>query len=325
MIKRVIQRTTQFANKASTVWYYNYLKFVNKASTVWYYNYLRLKITCPVKMPFNASRTISVAIPHYNGSRMAHVSLFNILNDPRISEIVFLDDGSKPEEFNKLKTKLKPFSQKVKLFRRDVNWGPFANKIQAVELCTSDWVIILDHDNTLLPEYLNTIFNLSEWEKTTIYCPGYAYPYFDCRESLGDKDIDLNTTSAMINSGEFNAFSFWTHLSLFFNVGNYFLHRDSYVQYLKPFWDYSVIADVIFANYLWLSSQNTLKVLRNARYIHRIHDKSTWLTNLQESKRVFRSIVKRLQAKLSPYSESLNNDFNKEPYTWIEPTQMSLR
>jgi len=302
MIKKAIQRTTHF---------------VNKASTVWYYNYLRLKIACPVKMPVNESRTISVAIPHYNGSRMAHVSLFNILNDPRIAEIVFLDDGSKPEEFNKLKTKLKPFSQKVKLFRRDVNWGPFANKIQVVELCTSDWVILLDYDNTLLPEYLETIFNLPEWKKTTIYCPGYAYPYFDFRESLGEKDIDLNTTSAMINSGAFNR--------PFFNDGNYFLHRDSYVQYLKPFWNYSVIADVIFANYLWMSSLNTLKVLRNARYIHRIHDKSTWLINLPESKRVFNSTEKRLQAKLSPYSECLNNDFSKEPFTWIEPTRMPLR
>jgi glycosyltransferase involved in cell wall biosynthesis len=151
MIERVIQRTTHF---------------VNKASTVWYYNYLRLRLACPVKMPVNESRTISVAIPHYNGSRMAHVSLFNILNDPRISEIVFLDDGSEQEEFNKLKTKLKPFFQKVKFFRRDVNWGPFANKIQAVELCTSDWVILLDYDNTLLPEYLETIFNLPEWKKT---------------------------------------------------------------------------------------------------------------------------------------------------------------
>jgi len=302
MIKRVIQQTTYY---------------VNNALTVLYYNYPRLKMACPVKMPVNESSTISVAIPHYNGSRMAHVSLFNILNDPRISEIVFLDDGSKPEEFNKLKKKLQPFSQKVKLFRRDVNWGPFANKIQVVELCTSDWVILLDYDNTLLPEYLETIFNLPKWEESTIYCPGYAYPYFDFRESLGEKDIDLDTTSAMINSGVFNR--------SFFNDGNYFLHRDSYIQYLKPFWNYSVIADVVFANYLWLSSQNTLKVLRNARYIHRVHGKSTWLANLQESKRVFNSTEKRLQAKLSPYSECLNNDFNKEPYTWIEPTRMLPR
>ena len=301
MTKRFLQRVRHYANKASTVWYYNYH---------------RLKTVCPVKMPLNENRTISVAIPHYNGAKMAHVALFNILNDPRIAEIVFLDDGSEPEEFNRLKTKLQPFSQKVKLFRRDVNWGPFANKIQAVELCTSDWLVLLDYDNTLLPEYLETIFNIQEWEKTTIYCPGYAYPHFDFRRSLGEKAIDLTTASSMINSGVFDR--------RFFNDGNYFLHRDSYIQYIKPFWDYSVIADVIFANYIWLSSQNTLKVLRNSRYIHRIHGKSTWLTNLQESKRIFYTSEKRIQAKLSPYSESLNNDFRREPYKWIMPTRFPL-
>jgi len=301
VVKTIIQRTRHWANKASTAWYYNYH---------------RLKTFCPVKMPRNESRTISVAIPHYNGAKMAHVALFNILNDPRIAEIVFQDDGSKPEEFNRLREKLQPFSQKVKLFRREVNWGPFANKIQAVELCTSEWVVLLDYDNTLLPEYLETIFNITEWDTSTIYCPGYAYPHFDFRKSLGDMDIDLHTTSSMIDSGVFDR--------RFFNDGNYFLHRDSYVQSLKPFWNYSVIADVIFANYLWLSAQNTLKVLRNARYIHRIHIKSTWLTNLKESVRVFNSTEKRLQAKLSPYSQSLNNDFNKEPHKWIEPTRFPL-
>ena len=301
MIKKVIQQTKHF---------------VNKASTRWYYNYLRLKIACPVKMPVNESRTISVAIPHFNGAKLAHVPLFNILNDPRIAEIVFLDDGSKPEEFNRLKTKLQPFSQKVKLFRRDANLGPFANKIQTVELCTSDWLVLLDYDNTLLPEYLEAIFNLTEWVKSTIYCPGYAYPHFDFREHLGEKDIDLNSTSAMINSGEFKG--------EFFNDGNYFLHRDSYFQYIKPFWNYSVFAaDVIFANYLWLSSQNTLKVLQNSRYIHRIHGGSSWL-NMSESERVFNAIKKRLQAKLSPSDKSLDIDFNKRPYKWIEPKRISL-
>lgn len=286
---------------------------VNTASTVWHYSYRRLIITCPVKMPLNETRTISVAIPHFNGARMAHVSLFNILNDPRIAEILFLDDGSEAEDFNRLKTKLKPFTHKVKLFRRDLNWGPFATKLQAVGLCTSDWVILLDYDNTLLPEYLETIFNLTAWEKSTIYCPGFAYPYFDFRKDLGDKDINLNLSSARINSGDFNR--------RFFNAGNYFLHKDSYVQCLKPFWNYSVIADVIFANYLWLSSNNTLKVLRNSRYIHRIHRASTWLTNLQESKRVFNATEKRLQAKLSPSDGSLNNDLNIGHHKWMEPTQ----
>ena len=45
---------------------------------------------------------------------------------------------------------------------------------------------------------------------------------------------------------------------------------------------------------------------------------------VNESLHVFNSTEKRLQAKLSPYSESLNNDFNKTLNKWIEPTRISL-
>ena len=44
-----------------------------------------------------------------------------------------------------------------------------------------------------------------------------------------------------------------------------------------------------------------------------------------ESERVFNTIMKRLQAKLSSSDKSLDIDFNKEPYKWIEPTRISLR
>ncbi|MFC1817606.1 hypothetical protein ACFL0B_00755, partial [Thermodesulfobacteriota bacterium] len=99
---------------------------------------------------------------------------------------------------------------------------------------------------------------------------------------------------------------------------------DSYIQTVKPFWNYSVFAaDVIFVIYLWLSSQNTLKVLQNSRYIHRIHGGSSWL-NMSESKRAFDTIMNRLHAKLSPSDKSLDIDFSKQTHKWIEPTRISL-
>ncbi len=111
----------------------------------------------------------------------------------------------------------------------------------------------------------------------------------------------------------------------FFNDGNYFLHRDSFIQCIKPFWEYSALAtDVMFANYLWLYSNNTLKVLRNSRYIHRIHARSTWLNNSEKSKSVNESIKKRFQAKLSPYSECMNQELLKKSKKWVEPTLIPL-
>ena len=290
---------------------------INRRPKIWSESYLRLRIMCPVIMPTNEKRTISVAIPFFNNAKMVHVALFNALNDPRIAEIVILDDGSNRDAFEELKERLMPFSQKVKLFRRDINWGAFANKIQVVELCSSDWIILLDYDNTLLPEYLNSIFNIGEWEETTIYCPGYAWPNFDFREDLGGKTIDLSLASSMAKSETFNGY--------FFNDGNYFLPREKFLGHIRPFWKYSVAAsDVIFANYLWLSSNNTLTVLRDSKYIHRVHDGSTWLNNSEKSLQILKPIIKRIQDKISPYSSCTKDDLTQVSKEWIEPRSINL-
>lgn len=284
---------------------------------LWTDSYLRLKIMCPVKMPVHEKRTISVAIPFFNNAEIAHVSLLHILNEPRIAEIIILDDGSSIDNFNQLQKKVKPFASKVKLFRRDVNWGAFANKLQAIELCNSDWVIILDYDNTLLPEYINSIFNIEKWDDTTIYCSEYAYPNFDFREDLGGKIIDLDLASSMAKAQNFRG--------PFFNDGNYFLPKSKFLDCVKPFWRYYVAAaDVVFANYLWLSFKNTLTVLHNSRYIHRVHEGSTWLNNRKKSFQNARLIKQRIQDKISPYSECMKNDFIQVSDKWIEPTPILL-
>jgi glycosyltransferase involved in cell wall biosynthesis len=278
----------------------------------WSDSYLRLRLTSSVKMPVKEERTVSIAIPFYNNARMAHVSLFNILGDPRVAEIIVLDDGSSQNEFKKLAKKIKPFSRKVKLFRRNTNWGALANKIQAVELCSSAWVILLDYDNTLPPEYLDSIFNIKDWDRSTIYCPGYACPKFDFREELGGQIITLDLASKMANSKSLN--------ESFFNIGNYFLPRQRFLDCVKPFWQRSVAAsDVIFANYLWLSSENTLTVLRDLKYIHRVHGKSSWITSSEKSLQVNDFLIQKICDKVDPYSERLREDIQELPKEWVQP------
>jgi len=229
-------------------------------------------------------RNISVAIPTYNNARLMHVSLLNILRDPRVSEIVVLDDGSPPREVRALKARLKAFSGKVKLFHRDSNWGAFANKIQAVELCANDWVLLLDADNTLLPEYLNALFSLGIWDANTIYCPAFARPHYDFRAELGGRVLSFDDAANMAAANKLNR--------PFFNDGNYFLHKDSYVARLKPGIHAQVsAADVAFANYIWLSEGGFLAVLRTSAYLHRIHPGSSWLNNAGTAMAVLDSIL----------------------------------
>jgi glycosyltransferase involved in cell wall biosynthesis len=247
---------------------------------------------------------------------MGHLALFNILSDPRVSEIVVLDDGSLEENFNRIKKRLAPFFKKVKLYRRKENWGAFANKIQVVDLCSSDWVVLLDYDNTIGSEYLDAMFGIESWENDTIYCPDFAYPSFDFRDDLSGKSIDLDSASAMAKFEELN--------TAFFNDGNYLLSRESYLATMKPFIGMSVsAADVIFANYLWLSRGNRLEIVPNSRYVHRVHEGSTWLTNHEKSMKVLRPIVERIADRACPDSECLKAEFREIARAWVEPEIVS--
>ena len=290
--------------------------FLKRIKQLWSDSYLRLRLTCRVAMPTGQGRTISVAIPFYNNSKMGHLALFNILNDPRIEEIVVLDDASDVDEFNKLKRKLAPFSKKIRLFRRDQNWGAFANKIQCVEMCESDWVILLDYDNTLPPEYIDSLFKEQNWETDKIYCSAYAYPNFDFRKELAGKCIGLKMASSLVKARKFNG--------PFFNDGNYFLCREQYLKILKPFWNYSVAAsDVAFSNYLWMSNGKSLKVLADSWYIHRVHEKSTWTTHSQKSQLIFDLIKRRVRDEIPPDSESIHDDIAVIEQKWVEPVPIS--
>ena len=292
---------------------------LSRPRRLWSESYLRLRLTCPVVLPDSDQfRTISVAIPFYGNAKMGHLALFNILSDPRVREIVVLDDGSSPDELGKLRDKLAPFSKKVRLFRRERNWGPFANKIQSVELCTSEWVILLDYDNTLTADYLDSLFKLERWEDDEIYCSAYAYPYFDFRKKLPGDFVDLETASTWLKERAL--------IGPFLNDGNYFLPRERYLETVKPFWKYSVLAaDAMFSNYLWLSGGNKLTVLADSWYVHRVHANSAWAKQREHSRRNANIIKRRIRKGASPQSPCLRDDFAVLPdLCWEEPTSISL-
>ena len=179
------------------------------------------------------------------------------------------------------------------------------------------WIILLDYDNTLTPEYLDSLFAIKHWKKNTIYCSAFAYPSLDFRPKVAGKNIDLDLISTWANSKDFD--------EKFFNDGNYFLPKYEHLEVLMPFRNYSVSAsDVIFANYLWLTAGNVLKVLGNSWYIHRIHKQSTWIVNSEQSQRVVEPILRRIRGKIEADGFSMKDDFIETSNEWIEPAPIRL-
>src|SRR3954469_23730640 len=106
---------------------------------------------------------ISLCITTYNRFDLTIESFRQVIDDPRISEILIVDDNSKAEIFNLFSGMVSsdPNQAKIKLFRNFENLGMSRNKARAVELASNPWCIVLDSDNVIdsayldaLPEYL---------------------------------------------------------------------------------------------------------------------------------------------------------------------------
>ncbi len=232
-------------------------------------------------------RKISIAITSYNRDYIIHKSLKNIINDDRVGEIIILDDGSSTQSFEGTKRKIKKISNKISLFRREENLGVLTTKIQAVNLCKNDWVILLDSDNTLNYKYIDVIYDIKVWKEETILCPALPVPLLDFRR-LSDLEIDFKKIKELLIKKT-------TVVENFLNDGNFFFNKKLFVTRLNKYESFNPkAADIIFINYIWLSSGGNLLVLPDASYIHRVHKLSTWKESSSQSSLYFDEIRNKI-------------------------------
>lgn len=224
-------------------------------------------------------RPISVAIAHYNRGRLAYRPLCYLLNNSFVDEVVFFDDGSSVEELSLLRNFVEGLGLPGKIrieFRRE-NLGAQATKLDAVAACRNEWVLILDSDNTAFRSYLSRLGSLVNCDPNTIYCSPFAFPYFSFRPFAG-RVLSFEECCALTRGGELRRV-------FIINDGNYLVHRETYLQRIGPLTGMgSDVADVMVANYKWLSDGGRLQVLNRGAYHHRIDASSFWMRTADESR-----------------------------------------
>ena len=105
---------------------------------------------------------LSLAIPTYNSFRFLGDCLKVPLESELFQEIVICDDASTDKlEFDPA-TWDNPRTKKIKLFRNKTNVGAFNNKYRAVEKCKSDWVYLLDSDNYLREDSVESLSAITD-------------------------------------------------------------------------------------------------------------------------------------------------------------------
>jgi len=219
---------------------------------------------------------ITLSIPNYNRSELVIESFTHVLNDDRINEIIISDDFSDIEIYNDLNNKIQNINNpKIKLYRNDSNLGAFLNKKKSVTLSKNDWIILLDSDNIINTDYIDTIIDKNDTK--TIYCPSHA----------------ICSSSIFITS---NGRSIWDCI---FNTGNYFFYKKTYLECIdkeeiikNPF-----AADVYYMIYLLFKNieDSKFEVVADLSYHHRIDSASYFLNNSFNSEKFVNEIIEDIK------------------------------
>jgi glycosyltransferase involved in cell wall biosynthesis len=227
---------------------------------------------------------ISLAITNYNRTDLLFESIAPFLNDERIDEIVISDDHSMEKIFDEVCEKYKD-NDKVQIFRNTENLDCYRNKRQAVKRATNDYVLLLDSDNIFTVDFIDKIFERKEvWEPCIALAPCWAKPHFNFTE-LSGKTISKENVASLLNVGS---------CSTMLNAMNYFVNRDEYLRV----WDGSidpVTSDSLYQNYNWLNGGNSIYVVPNLTYEHRVHSGSHYQNNVRRTPQGFHdSIIEKL-------------------------------
>jgi glycosyltransferase involved in cell wall biosynthesis len=238
--------------------------------------------------PGNGLR-FSVGIPHYNRGGEIYKPLFNAIQHPNVEEIVIVDDGSNEAEFEKLRSFVNSLKsiKGIALHRRRENKKALFTKVEVVEKCSAEWILVLDSDNTFFKKTLDALRGLEAPSRDTFYCCSFAFPFFDF-SPVGHEALDFLRISSLAKQGLLQKY-------YIMNDGNYLVNKESYLASARMIGEtQNDEADVITLNYAHVSKGGKLKLIEKSRYFHRVHNRSRWLLNADASKKRLNLIYSRL-------------------------------
>lgn len=135
-------------------------------------------------MPF-----LSVLLPVYNGEALVAEAIQSVLSQPNGDlELVILNDGSK-DSTTVICEKFVQMDKRVKLVNH-TNVGLGKNRNIGIPLLTGEWVIFLDHDDLLAPNFytdgLEQFLRLCEKKKIEVIVPARIRVDYEKTEYIFD-------------------------------------------------------------------------------------------------------------------------------------------
>jgi glycosyltransferase involved in cell wall biosynthesis len=226
---------------------------------------------------------LSLAITTFNRAELLFRSFERVLNDPRIGEVVIVDDASESKYFDKILNYChrKP---KVRIHRNNINLGVYHNKYQSVKLSNNPFVIVFDSDNIIEKDYLDALEVCGELSNNTVYTPSFAKPEFDYKH-LSGKYIDRTNVSKAFKERRFDCL---------INTMNCVVPRENYLKVYNPDIE-PAAADSAYFNYRWLEAGGNLYIVPGMEYEHLIHSGSHYRQTIGESNKMHSEVMSLLK------------------------------
>lgn len=242
--------------------------------------------------------SISLCITTFNRYELLKESYAQVIDDPRISEIIIVDDCSTEPG---IKEKVNSLAGgKVKVFHQAQNRGMSRNKADAISYASNEWVIIFDSDNVIGPDYLDAFYNyinaggqVFDIERY-VFCPDFAKPDFDYRAYRqgggGSRHI---YRAGIYGSAEAGAEIKHDDFNCLLNTCNYIVHRDTYLKTYQ-FNPTHIASDTIWHNYNHLKAGGHFVVVPDMQYFHRVHKGSGFLQGVDHNMRMQNEVRKMI-------------------------------
>ena len=195
----------------------------------------------------------SVAIPTFNRYHKIKKTIQILSDNQYITEIVISDDySSKKNELEDFEKIIKQYP-KVKLYKNNINLGPFHNKIKAISYCTNEWTLLLDSDMMIQNSFFELLQNI-ELDKKCIYHSQYM--------NNGDGGNYNNDNFELIQFGNKTFEYYMKNKRYLLNTSNYIVNKNEYLTVIKPYMNKNIFYNDAFClTYIWLINDHYFKVI----------------------------------------------------------------
>lgn len=250
---------------------------------------------------------LSLCITTFNRYDLLKESYAQVIDDPRISEIIIVDDCSTEPG---IKEKVNSLAGgKIKVFHQIENRGMSRNKADAISYASNPWAIIFDSDNVIGRDYLDAFYEHTISESGVmldafrrigggidkfIFCPDFAKPNFDYRDfKCGNGGTGMRSgiyakreCAHEIKNDTFNCL---------LNTCNYIVNRDFYLKTYQHNPSH-IASDTIWHNYNHLKVGGLFVVVPGMQYEHRVHSGSGFLQGVDHNMRMQNEVRKLIMA-----------------------------